>query len=104
MAVTEWGYRNFEGFPPILILAVLGIIVKHKVTQFYTAPNSGALLKKVYYVQKIWTAKVVVLWINEEAWHWYNDHVGAAKQRNRGIMISPIPFVTKPTYVFNSQY
>jgi acyl-coenzyme A synthetase/AMP-(fatty) acid ligase len=39
-------YRNFEGFPPILILAVLGIIVKHKVTQFYTAPNSLRLAKE----------------------------------------------------------
>jgi acetyl-CoA synthetase len=44
----------------------------------------------------------------EEAWHWYNDHVGQKKcpvvdtwwQTETGIMISPIAFVTptKPTY------
>jgi acetyl-CoA synthetase len=47
--------------------------------------------------------------INEEAWHWYNDHVGAKRcpvvdtwwqTETGGIMISPIAFVTptKPTY------
>jgi acetyl-CoA synthetase len=47
--------------------------------------------------------------INEEAWHWYNDHVGDKRcpvvdtwwqTETGGIMISPIPFVTptKPTY------
>jgi acetyl-CoA synthetase len=39
--------------------------------------------------------------INEEAWHWYNDHVGDKRcpvvdtwWQTKGIMISPIPFVT----------
>ena len=47
--------------------------------------------------------------INEEAWHWYNDHVGEKKcpivdtwwqTETGGILISPIPFATptKPTY------
>jgi len=47
--------------------------------------------------------------INEEAWHWYNDHVGGKRcpvvdtwwqTETGGIMISPLPFVTptKPTY------
>ena len=47
--------------------------------------------------------------INEEAWHWYNDHVGDKRcpvvdtwwqTETGGIMISPIPFATptKPTY------
>lgn len=47
--------------------------------------------------------------INEEAWHWYNDHVGKKKSpivdtwwqtETGGILISPIPYVTptKPTY------
>jgi acetyl-CoA synthetase len=47
--------------------------------------------------------------INEEAWHWYNNHVGDKKcpvvdtwwqTETGGIMISPIAFVTptKPTY------
>jgi acyl-coenzyme A synthetase/AMP-(fatty) acid ligase len=46
--------------------------------------------------------------INEEAWHWYNNHVGDKKcpvvdtwwqPKPEGIMISPIAFVTptKPT-------
>jgi acetyl-CoA synthetase len=45
--------------------------------------------------------------INEEAWHWYNDHVGQKKcpvvdtwwqTETGGIMISPIVTPTKPTY------
>ncbi|MDC1364727.1 AMP-binding protein, partial [Flavobacteriaceae bacterium] len=47
--------------------------------------------------------------INEEAWHWYNDHIGKKKcpivdtwwqTETGGILISPIPFVTPtiPTY------
>jgi acetyl-CoA synthetase len=47
--------------------------------------------------------------INEEAWHWYNDHVGGKRcpvvdtwwqTETGGIMISPLAFVTptKPTY------
>lgn len=47
--------------------------------------------------------------INEEAWHWYNDHVGKKNSpiadtwfqtETGGIMISPIPYSTPtiPTY------
>jgi acetyl-CoA synthetase len=47
--------------------------------------------------------------INEEAWHWYNDHVGNKRcplvdtwwqTETGGIVISAIPFITptKPTY------
>lgn len=47
--------------------------------------------------------------INEEAWHWYNDHVGKQKSpivdtwwqtETGGIMISPIPYSTPtiPTF------
>ncbi|PKH68268.1 acetate--CoA ligase [Flavobacterium sp. ALD4] len=92
------------------------IIEKHKVTQFYTAPTAIRALAKenVQYVQKhhLKTLKVVGSVgepINEEAWHWYNDHVGQKKcpvvdtwwqTETGGIMISPIAFVTptKPTY------
>lgn len=59
------------------------IIEKHKVTQFYTAPTAIRALAKenVKYVQKhhLKTLKVIGSVgepINEEAWHWYNDHVG----------------------------
>jgi acetyl-CoA synthetase len=92
------------------------IIEKHKVTQFYTAPTAIRALAKenVEYVQKhhLKTLKVIGSVgepINEEAWHWYNDHVGQKKcpvvdtwwqTETGGIMISPIAFVTptKPTY------
>jgi acetyl-CoA synthetase len=91
-------------------------IEKHKVTQFYTAPTAiRALAKeKLEYIQKyeLKTLKVIGSVgepINEEAWHWYNDHVGGKRcpvvdtwwqTETGGIMISAIPFVTptKPTY------
>ncbi|MEZ7500044.1 acetate--CoA ligase [Flavobacterium sp. Arc3] len=92
------------------------VIVKHKVTQFYTAPTAIRALAKesLDFVQKykLDTLKVIGSVgepINEEAWHWYNDHVGDKRcpvvdtwwqTETGGIMISPIPFVTptKPTY------
>ncbi|MBX9888912.1 MAG: acetate--CoA ligase [Flavobacteriaceae bacterium] len=92
------------------------IIEKHKVSQFYTAPTAIRSLAKesIEYVQKyeLKTLKVIGSVgepINEEAWHWFNDHVGAKRcpvvdtwwqTETGGIMISPIAFVTptKPTY------
>ena len=92
------------------------VIEKHKVTQFYTAPTAIRALAKesIDYVQRfpLQTLKVIGSVgepINEEAWHWYNDHVGGKRcplvdtwwqTETGGIMISPIPFVTptKPTY------
>jgi acetyl-CoA synthetase len=92
------------------------VIDKHKVTQFYTAPTAIRSLAKesTDWVTKhnLSTLKVIGSVgepINEEAWHWYNDHVGKKKcpivdtwwQTETGsIMISPVPFVTptKPTY------
>jgi acetyl-CoA synthetase len=92
------------------------VIVKHKVTQFYTAPTAIRALAKesLDYVQKYQLDTLKVIGsvgepINEEAWHWYNDHVGGKRcpvvdtwwqTETGGIMISPIPFVTptKPTY------
>ncbi|GEM57385.1 acetate--CoA ligase [Flavobacterium columnare] len=92
------------------------IIEKHKITQFYTAPTAIRSLAKenLDYVQKfpLKSLKVIGLVgepINEEAWHWYNDHVGGKRcplvdtwwqTETGGIMIAPIPFVTptKPTY------
>jgi acetyl-CoA synthetase len=72
-----------KGYLRILILVVFEIIEKHKVTQFYTAPTAIRALAKenVKYVQKhhLKTLKVIGSVgepINEEAWHWYNDHVG----------------------------
>ncbi|RXR18983.1 acetate--CoA ligase [Flavobacterium amnicola] len=92
------------------------VIDKHKVTQFYTAPTAIRSLAKesTDWVTKHDLSSLKVIGsvgepINEEAWHWYNDHVGKKKcpivdtwwQTETGsIMISPIPFVTptKPTY------
>ncbi|WP_026708249.1 acetate--CoA ligase [Flavobacterium frigidarium] len=92
------------------------IIEKHHITQFYTAPTAIRALAKesLDYVQKFPLKSLKVIGsvgepINEEAWHWYNDHVGDKRcpvvdtwwqTETGGIMISPIPFVTptKPTY------
>ncbi len=92
------------------------VIEKHKVTQFYTAPTAIRALAKenLDYVQRFPLESLKVIGsvgepINEEAWHWYNDHVGGKRcplvdtwwqTETGGIMISPIPFVTptKPTY------
>ncbi|MDR6967375.1 acetyl-CoA synthetase [Flavobacterium arsenatis] len=92
------------------------VIEKHKVTQFYTAPTAIRSLAKesLDFVQRFPLSSLKVIGsvgepINEEAWHWYNDHVGGKRcplvdtwwqTETGGIMISPIPFVTptKPTY------
>ncbi len=89
------------------------VVEKHKVTQFYTAPTAIRALAKDF-VTKYDLSSLKVLGtvgepINEEAWHWYNDHVGEKKcpivdtwwqTETGGILISPIPFSTptKPTY------
>lgn len=92
------------------------VIEKHKVTQFYTAPTAIRSLAKetTEWVEKHDLSSLKVIGsvgepINDEAWHWYNDHVGKKKcpvvdtwwqTETGGIMISPLPFVTptKPTY------
>jgi acetyl-CoA synthetase len=71
---------DFLGYLRILILVVFGI-EKHKVTQFYTAPTAIRALAKenVKYVQKHHLKFKVIGSVGEpinEAWHWYNDHVG----------------------------
>ncbi|MBK0368391.1 acetate--CoA ligase [Flavobacterium agrisoli] len=92
------------------------IIEKHKITQFYTAPTAIRSLAKesLDYILRFPLKSLKVIGsvgepINEEAWHWYNDHVGDKRcpvvdtwwqTETGGIMISPISFVTptKPTY------
>ncbi len=92
------------------------VIQKHKITQFYTAPTAIRALAKenLDYVTKYDLSSLKILGtvgepINEEAWHWYNDHVGEKncpivdtwwQTETGGILISPIPFSTptKPTY------
>lgn len=92
------------------------VIAKHKVSQFYTAPTAIRALAKesTDWVEKNNLSSLKVIGsvgepINDEAWHWYNDHVGKKKcpvvdtwwqTETGGIMISPLPYVTptKPTY------
>lgn len=92
------------------------VIEKHKVTQFYTAPTAiRALAKeKLEFVDSYDLSSLKILGsvgepINEEAWHWYDEHVGKRQcpivdtwwqTETGGIMISPLPGITqtKPTY------
>ncbi len=107
----------FEGVPSYPDFSRFWQIVeKHKVTQFYTAPTAIRALAKenVSYVEKHDLSSLKVLGtvgepINEEAWHWYNNHIGKKSSpiidtwwqtETGGIMISPIPYSTPtiPTY------
>ena len=93
------------------------IIKKHKVNQFYTSPTAirSLIAQGQEWVQDIdLTDTLRVLGtvgepINEEAWHWYHDHVGNGKcpivdtwwqTETGGIMISAIAGVipTKPAF------
>jgi acetyl-CoA synthetase len=92
------------------------IVAKYKVNQFYTAPTAiRALLaqgndflegKKVDSLKVLGTVGEP---INEEAWHWYHDHVGRNQcpivdtwwqTETGGILISPIAGITptKPSF------
>ena len=107
----------FEGIPSFPDFSRFWeVIEKHKITQFYTAPTAIRALAKesLDFVQRFALKSLKVIGsvgepINEEAWHWYNDHVGGKRcplvdtwwqTETGGIMISPIAFVTptKPTY------
>jgi acetyl-CoA synthetase len=92
------------------------VIEKHQVSQFYTAPTAIRALAResLDYVQSYPLSSLKVIGsvgepINEEAWNWYNDHVGGKRcplvdtwwqTETGGVMLSPVPFVTptKPTY------
>ena len=92
------------------------IIAKHKVNQFYTAPTAiRALAKedvshtKLHDLSSLKVLGTVGEPINEEAWHWYNNHIGKREApivdtwwqtETGGILISPIPYCTptKPTF------
>jgi acetyl-CoA synthetase len=92
------------------------VIDKHKITHLYTAPTAIRSLAKesIEWVNKHDLSSLKILGsvgepINEEAWHWYDTHIGKGKcpivdtwwqTETGGILISPIPNVTvpKPTY------
>lgn len=86
------------------------IVSKHKITQFYTAPTAIRALAKepLELVKKHDLSSLKVLGtvgepINEEAWHWYNDHIGDGlcpivdtwwQTETGGILISALPKIT----------
>ena len=107
----------FEGIPSYPDFGRFwDVIDKHKVNQFYTAPTAIRALAKenLEWVESHDLSSLKVIGsvgepINEEAWHWYNNHVGKRncpivdtwwQTETGGIMISPLPFITptKPTY------
>ncbi len=92
------------------------IIKRHQVNIFYTAPTAIRSLMGMgnEYITNKDLSSLRVLGsvgepLNEEAWHWYNDHVGKGKcpiadtwwqTETGGHMISPIAGITplKPAY------
>ena len=92
------------------------VIDKHKITHLYTAPTAIRSLAKenIEWVEKYNLSSLKILGsvgepINEEAWHWYDNHVGKKKcpivdtwwqTETGGILISPLAGITptKPTY------
>lgn len=89
---------------------------KHRVNIFYTAPTAIRSLEKAplsfihqYDLHTIKVLGTVGEPINEEAWHWYQEHIGRNQcpvidtwwqTETGGFMISPIAHVTKlkPAY------
>jgi acetyl-CoA synthetase len=107
----------FEGIPTYPDAGRFWDVVdKHKVNQFYTAPTAIRALEahglEPFEGKDLNSLKVlgsVGEPINEEAWHWYHDHVGKGKcpivdtwwqTETGGIMLSPIAGITptKPSY------
>ncbi|WP_299583113.1 acetate--CoA ligase [uncultured Sunxiuqinia sp.] len=92
------------------------IVNKYQVNQFYTAPTAirALLAKGNEFLENKKLASLKVLGtvgepINEEAWHWYHDHVGMSQcpivdtwwqTETGGIMISPLAGITptKPSF------
>ena len=89
---------------------------KHQINLFYTAPTAIRALEahgldyvKPYKLDSLRVLGSVGEPINEEAWHWYNDHIGKGKcpivdtwwqTETGGIMISPLAGITplKPSF------
>lgn len=102
----------FEGIPSWPDMGRFWQVVeRHKVNIFYTAPTAIRSLEKapLHFVEERDLSSLKVLGtvgepINEEAWHWYDDHVGKNKcpivdtwwqTETGGHMISPIAHVTE---------
>lgn len=92
------------------------IIDKYQVNQFYTAPTAIRALQaygleplEPYSMESLKVIGSVGEPINEEAWHWYHDHIGKGKcplvdtwwqTETGGIMISALAGITpnKPAH------
>ncbi|GIV41064.1 MAG: acetyl-coenzyme A synthetase [Vicingaceae bacterium] len=92
------------------------IVDKHQVNIFYTAPTAirslmahGTEFIKPYDLSSLRVLGTVGEPINEEAWHWYHEHIGKKRcpivdtwwqTETGGIMISPLAGITpeKPSY------
>lgn len=92
------------------------IVDKHKVNQFYTAPTAIRSLMALgnewldgKHLGSLKVLGTVGEPINQEAWHWYHDHVGKNRcpivdtwwqTETGGIMISPLAGIipTKPSF------
>lgn len=92
------------------------IVDKHHVNQFYTAPTALRSLMAMgmewldgKHLSSLKVLGTVGEPINEEAWHWYHDHIGKNRcpivdtwwqTETGGIMISPLAGIipTKPSY------
>ncbi len=102
----------FEGIPSYPDMGRFWHVAeKHRVNIFYTAPTAIRSLEKAplsfvenYDLQEIKILGSVGEPINEEAWHWYHEHIGRGQcpivdtwwqTETGGIMISPIANVTK---------
>ena len=107
----------FEGVPTFPDAGRFwAICEKHKVNQFYTAPTAiRALMAKgdhwpaQYDLSSLKVLGSVGEPINEEAWNWYDKHIGKGQSpiidtwwqtETGGIMLTPLPGITdtKPTY------
>ncbi len=87
------------------------VIERHRVNIFYTAPTAIRSLEQapIGFVDRHDLSSLAVLGtvgepINEEAWHWYDKHIGQGncpivdtwwQTETGGVMISPIANVTK---------
>jgi len=107
----------FEGVPTFPNAGRFWEVVdKHQVNQFYTAPTAIRALQafgldtlKPYKLDSLKVLGSVGEPINEEAWHWYHDHIGKGscpivdtwwQTETGGILISPVAgkTPTKPSY------
>lgn len=107
----------FEGIPSYPDFGRFwSVVEKHRVNIFYTAPTAIRSLQQapLSFVEKHDLSSLAVLGtvgepINEEAWHWYDEHIGKKRcpivdtwwqTENGGILISPIAGLTptKPSY------